>query len=132
MLQFLPKLQTNNKGIFYCNLCGYVAQGKMVELAKLCDGKPASDYGKNNIRRLREGLLPYHIKAWPVDTAYDMEGNIVSQPERAVAKSFQKKLKQIRKEELAGGPNRQPQPAISEQARLHNEDEASDGSSSSD
>ena len=56
------------KGLAYCNVCGFIAGHKARKLRLPC-GQDLSEVpnqaGRDNLKRIRAGLLPNHTPAWP-------------------------------------------------------------------
>jgi hypothetical protein len=52
------------RGVVACELCGSYATSRPVALARPCCGHPAAE-GTRVLRRLRAGLLPAALSAWP-------------------------------------------------------------------
>ena len=51
------------KGLIFCNKCGYRGPQKLVGLFRPC--KPPSQQGKQNLKDLAAGRLPYGLSQWP-------------------------------------------------------------------
>ena len=52
------------RGVFCCSVCGHLAGHHLRLLRAVCPGV-ALESGRRNVARLRAGLLPWGVKAWP-------------------------------------------------------------------
>ena len=54
------------RGIYCCSACGHLASHHLRILRVACPGVAgALESGRRNVARLREGKLPWGVKAWP-------------------------------------------------------------------
>ena len=57
----------NLRGLIYCNQCGCAGSHRVYNLGQPC--KPVDwsiqSHGRESLKKLRQGLLPRHIKEWP-------------------------------------------------------------------
>ena len=93
------------RGIVYCARCGVVAVTKQVLLLAPCEGrllgKPGY-YGRSNIDRLGQGLVPYGVRGgWPIHPADTGLSQDLSDVETGVVASFLWQLKAVRGDMLA-------------------------------
>ena len=64
------------RGLVFCNHCGAISRfSKLGLLAQVC--QPPKHYGKSNITRLHNGLLPISVDFWPSDAEEESHYNIL-------------------------------------------------------
>ena len=65
------------KHLYFCNDCGKVAGLRVVQLGGACVPVPKTTTGVRNLRRIRQGLLPYGTPFWPSDVSFALRGHTI-------------------------------------------------------
>ena len=63
--------------MYFCKACGRVAGLRVVQLGARCEPSPISTTGVRNLRRLRQGQLPYGSPYWPMQVPLALRGHSV-------------------------------------------------------